>query len=267
MPTYHPSHPARLALCLILVPVAFSQAPPLPVFSEAGERAGLAFRHQGNPTPDKYLIETMCGGVGLVDYDSDGLLDIFLVNSGRFRVEGKQGRIDRSKPELWNRLYRNNGDGTFTDVTEKAGVSGSTSASFGMGVAGDYDNDGYPDLYVTNFGRNVLYHNNRDGTFTDVTAKAGVAAGGWSISAGFLDYNNDGRVELQRGRCFRHRDGITDGAHVEQCVDRGVASYGNLRVFLHVSHKPLQLNGEGVLSRREEIENIAAAGIGLRVRR
>ena len=87
----------------------------------------------------------------------------------------------------------------FTDVTEKAGVSGAGTADFGMGVAvGDYDNDGFPDLYVTNFGKNILYHNNGDGTFTDVTDKAGVAASGWSVSAGFLDYNNDGRLDLFR---------------------------------------------------------------------
>jgi hypothetical protein len=174
---------------------------PLPVFSDQTARSGIKFHHHGNPTPDKYLIETMCGGVGVLDYNNDGLLDIFLVNGGAFQIEGKQGHIDRSKPECWNRLYRNNGDGTFTDVTEEAGVSGAESKNFGMGVAvGDYDNDGYPDIYVTNFGRNVLYHNNGNGTFTDVTEKAGVGAGGWSVSAGFLDYDNDGRLDLFVGR-------------------------------------------------------------------
>ncbi len=184
------------------VPRSLAQsAAALPVFTDQTGRSGIKFRHHGNPTPDKYLIETMCGGVGLLDYDNDGFLDIFFVNGGAFHVDGKQGRVDRGKPEYWNRLYHNNGDGTFTDVTEKAGVSGAGSTNFGMGVAvGDYDNDGYPDLYLTNFGRNVLYHNNRDGTFTDVTEKAGVAAGGWSISAGFLDYDNDGRLDLFVGR-------------------------------------------------------------------
>ena len=175
--------------------------PPLPVFADETARAGIKFRHYGNPTPDKYLIETMCGGVALLDYDNDGFLDIFFVNGGSFQVTGQRGRIDRSKPEYWNRLYHNNGDGTFTDVTEKAGVSGAGTTDFGMGVAvGDYDNDGFPDLYVTNFGKNILYHNNGDGTFTDVTDKAGVAASGWSVSAGFLDYNNDGRLDLFVGR-------------------------------------------------------------------
>lgn len=175
--------------------------PSLPVFINETARAGITFRHHGNPTPDKYPIETMCGGVGLLDYDNDGLLDIFFVNGGSFYVTGKQGRIDRSKPEDWNRLYHNNGDGTFTDVTEKAGVSGANTTGFGMGVAvADYDNDGFSDIYVTNFGKNILYHNNGDGTFTDVTDKAGVAASGWSVSAGFLDYNNDGRLDLFVGR-------------------------------------------------------------------
>src|SRR5207237_3993998 len=101
---------------------------------------------------------------------------------------------DKSDPRYWNRLYRNNGNGTFTDVTEKAGVQG---RGYGMGVAvGDYDNDGHSDLYVTNFGKNILYHNNGDGTFTDITDKAGVAGGGWSAGACWLDCDGDGRLDL-----------------------------------------------------------------------
>ncbi len=98
---------------------------------------------------------------------------------------------------FWNRLYHQNADGTFSDVTEKAGVSGMAQNYYGMGVAvGDYDNDGFDDLYVTNYGGNTLYRNNADGTFADVTKSAGVAASGWSASAGFLDYDNDGRLDL-----------------------------------------------------------------------
>jgi hypothetical protein len=105
--------------------------------------------------------------------------------------------FDRHDPRYWNRLYRQNRDGSFTDVTKQAGLANAGDGNFGMGVAvGDYDNDGYPDIYVTNFGKNILYHNNGDGTFTDVTAKAGVAGGGWSASAGFLDYDNDGKLDL-----------------------------------------------------------------------
>ncbi len=105
--------------------------------------------------------------------------------------------FDRSNPKYWNRLYRQNKDGSFTDVTESAGLAQAGDGNYGMGVAaGDYDNDGYTDLYVTSYGKNILYHNNGNGTFTDVTEKAGVAAGGWSASAGFVDYDNDGRLDL-----------------------------------------------------------------------
>jgi hypothetical protein len=159
---------------------------------------GIDFTLRNSPTSRKYLIETMPGGVALLDYNNDGLLDIFLVNAGRVRDPMiNPFRFDRHEPEYWNRLYRQNKDGSFTDVTEQAGLANAGDTNYGMGVAvGDYDNDGYPDIYVTNFGKNILYHNNGDGTFTDVTAKAGVAAGGWSVSAGFFDYDNDGRLDL-----------------------------------------------------------------------
>jgi hypothetical protein len=105
--------------------------------------------------------------------------------------------FDRHDPRYWNRLYRQNRDGSFTDVTEQAGLANAGDGNYGQGVAvGDYDNDGFPDLFVTSYGKNILYHNNGDGTFTDVTAKAGVAGGGWSVSAGFFDYDNDGKLDL-----------------------------------------------------------------------
>jgi hypothetical protein len=159
---------------------------------------GLDFTLQNSPTPQKYLIETMAGGVALLDYNNDGLLDIFLVNGGRITSPMQTPEnFDRQNPRYWNRLYRQNKDGSFTDVTEQAGLANVGDGNYGMGVAvGDYDNDGYPDLFVTNYGKNVLYHNNGDGTFTDVTAKAGVAGGGWSVSAGFFDYDNDGKLDL-----------------------------------------------------------------------
>lgn len=160
--------------------------------------AGFNFVHQNSPTPQKYLIETMGGGVALLDYNNDGLMDIFVVNSGRLtNPETTPETFDRSNPRYWNRLYRQNRDGTFTDVTEAAGLANAGNGNYGMGVAAaDYDNDGYTDLYVTSYGKNILYHNNGNGTFTDVTAKAGVAAGGWSVSAGFFDYDNDGKLDL-----------------------------------------------------------------------
>ncbi|MBI1789125.1 MAG: VCBS repeat-containing protein, partial [Acidobacteria bacterium] len=158
---------------------------------------GLDFTHRHSPTQQKYVLETMGGGVALLDYNNDGLLDIFLVNGGKLD-DPQKTPVDfaRREPAYWNRLYRQNRDGSFSDVTAAAGLS-KAGNGYGMGAAvGDYDNDGFPDLYVTNYGRNILYRNNGDGTFTDVTAEAGVAGGGWSVSAGFLDYDNDGRLDL-----------------------------------------------------------------------
>jgi enediyne biosynthesis protein E4 len=159
---------------------------------------GLDFTLQNSPTPQKYLIETMPGGVALVDYNNDGLLDIFLVNGGRLTSPMQlPEKFDRANPRYWNRLYRQNKDSSFTDVTEAAGLANAGPGNYGMGVTvADYDNDGFSDLFVTSYGKNILYHNNRDGTFTDVTAKAGVAGGGWSVSAGFFDFDNDGHLDL-----------------------------------------------------------------------
>jgi hypothetical protein len=170
---------------------------PEPILNVRQPR-GIDFTLENSPTPLKYLIETMPGGVALLDYNNDGLLDIFFVNGGRMTAPMQQPEnFARHDPKYWNRLYRQNKDGSFTDVTEQAGLANAGDGNYGMGVAvGDYDNDGYPDLYVTSYGKNILYHNNGDGTFTDVTAKVGVAGGGWSVSAGFFDYDNDGKLDL-----------------------------------------------------------------------
>ncbi|MFZ1006829.1 MAG: CRTAC1 family protein [Candidatus Sulfotelmatobacter sp.] len=187
-----------LLLCLPLSAISQSSTPsPEPQFKLSPAR-GVDFVLRNSPTSRKYLIETMPGGVALLDYNNDGLLDIFLVNAGHVADPLRSPvNFDRHHPSYWNRLYRQNIDGTFTDVTVQAGLQNAGDTNYGMGVAvGDYDNDGFPDIYVTNFGRNILYHNNGDGTFTDVTRKAGVGAGGWSASAGFLDYDNDGRLDL-----------------------------------------------------------------------
>jgi hypothetical protein len=149
--------------------------------------SGITWIHTAGKSEQKFLPETTGAGCAFLDYDNDGWMDIYLVNSGKCDF------FDPS-PSLRNALYRNNRDGTFTDVTEKAGVEG---GGYGQGDAvGDYDGDGYPDLYVTQYGRSILYHNNGDGTFTDVTEKAGVAAAGWSSSAVWFDYDNDGRLDL-----------------------------------------------------------------------
>ena len=180
-----------------LILLALAAAATAPVFEVASPR-GLEFTLENSPTPQKHLIETMLGGVALLDYNNDGLLDIFFVNGGRITSPlPPTDNFDRHDPRYWNRLFRQNKDGSFSDVTEKAGLANAGDGNYGMGVAvGDYDNDGYPDLYVTNYGKNILYHNNGDGTFTDVTAKADVAGGGWSVSAGFFDYDNDGKLDL-----------------------------------------------------------------------
>ena len=151
-------------------------------YTDVRKEAGITFLQDSTQTEEKYYLETMGTGLAWLDYNQDGLMDLFFVQSGE---------TDAYKPAhpLRSALYRNNGDGTFTDVTEKAGLGG--TGHYGQGVAvGDYDNDGYPDIYVTGYGRAILYHNNGDGTFTDVTAKAGVAdEGGWSTSAGWFDYD------------------------------------------------------------------------------
>ncbi|HET8548081.1 MAG TPA: CRTAC1 family protein [Bryobacteraceae bacterium] len=167
-------------------------------FSDATAELKLEFRHENSATSQKYLIETMGGGVALLDYNGDSRLDIFFTNGARLLDPMPAGAApDKSAGKYWNRLYRQNSEGTFTDVTEKAGVSGAASATYSMGVAvADFDNDGRPDLYVTGYPRNMLYRNNGDGTFSDVTARAGVAGGGWSASAGFFDYDRDGQLDL-----------------------------------------------------------------------
>jgi enediyne biosynthesis protein E4 len=174
-----------------------AMAAAAPIF-EVKPLRGIDFLLQNSPTPRKFLIETMPGGVALFDYNNDGLLDIFMVNGGRITESlHVPENFERSNPRYWNRLYRQNRDGSFLDVTQAAGLANAGNGNYGMGVAvGDYDNDGNADLYVTGYGKNILYHNNGDGTFTDVTAKAGVAGGGWSVSAGFFDYDNDGRLDL-----------------------------------------------------------------------
>jgi hypothetical protein len=159
--------------------VLFEEIPP--------SKSGISWKHVNGRSPEYYLPETTGAGCAFLDYDNDGWMDIYLVNSGKCD-------FFTPDPSLRNALYRNNRDGTFADVTEKAGVS---AGGYGMGAAvGDYNGDGYPDLYVTQYGKSILYRNNGDGTFTDVTEKAGVAAPGWSSSAVWFDYDNDGKLDL-----------------------------------------------------------------------
>ncbi|PYV55923.1 MAG: CRTAC1 family protein [Acidobacteria bacterium] len=163
-------------------------------FENRQPRSGVDFVLNNGTTFDKPIIDGIPGGVALLDYDNDGFLDIFFTNGARIPSLSKEG------PGFYNRLYRNNHDGTFTDVTEKAGLSG-TGYSIGVAAA-DFDNDGWTDLYVTGVNHNILYRNNHDGTFTDVTEKAsvsGVNSAGkklLSVSAAWIDYDNDGLLDL-----------------------------------------------------------------------
>jgi len=173
----------RVLLPLALVTLSAPATDHRVVFTDITQASGITFKHTYSPEK-KYILESMSGGVALFDYNNDGWLDIYFVNAPTV------AETTGARSELW----RNNGDGTFTDATNKAGVG---FPGWGMGVcAGDYDNDGWEDLYVTCFGANRLYRNNGNGTFTDVAAKAGVADPRWSTGAAFGDYNNDGRLDL-----------------------------------------------------------------------
>ena len=164
-------------------------------FTDITAQTRIAFKHAASPTSQKYLLETMGGGVALFDYDNDGRLDIYFANGAALSDPMPAGaQPDKRDSRFWNRLYHQKPDGTFEDVTEHAGVKG-VGYSFGV-AAGDYDNDGFVDLYVTAYGGNVLYRNKGDGTFADVTSKMGLSASGWSTSAGWFDYDRDGRLDL-----------------------------------------------------------------------
>ena len=180
-----------------------TKAPPAPGpqaqspvrFSDISSESQINFKHVPSFTSMKYLLEAMGGGVAMFDYDNDGRMDLFFTNGALLKDPmAKTEMPDKRDPKYWNRLYRQKKDGAFEDVTERSGLKGD---GYSMGVAaGDYDNDGYADLYVTGYGDNHLYHNNGDGTFADVTKRVGVAGGGWSTSAGWIDYDSDGRLDL-----------------------------------------------------------------------
>lgn len=201
-----------------------------------------------------YLPETMGPGCAFLDYDNDGWMDIYLVNSG------PSDFWTPSKP-IRNALYKNNRNGTFTDVTEKAGVGGGT---FGMGVAvGDYNGDGFPDLFVTAYGRTILYRNNGDGTFTDVTEKSGLPVSGWTTSAVWFDYDNDGKLDLFVCSFVDYGK----SAHLS-CGDNklGRHYYCIPRVFKPTSSFLFHNNGDGTfkeVSRGTDIEKALGKGLGV----
>ncbi len=233
-------------------PVSPSPSPPQAMvpgrFVDITGKVGVHFEHQALHTSRKYLLETMGSGVALFDCDNDGRLDLFLVNGAPYTDPTPPGFIpQKSSPKDWNRLYRQKSDGTFEDITEKAGLKG---AGYGMGVAvADYDNDGNEDLFVTAYGSNRLYHNNGNCTFTDVTEKAGVAGSGWSTSATWIDLDNDGLLDLVVDRyvtwdwndvwCGEHREGYRGICHPDVFPPIPLLAYHNEGNghFSEVSHK------------------------------
>lgn len=223
-----------VAVCFLglnTIALSAQTAGPLPVvpivvgtgsFVDVTTASHVNFRAVASHTSVKYLLETMGSGVAMFDYDNDGLLDLFFVNGAPLAVPTAKGTIPQKASERdWNRLYHQKKDGTFEDVTVKAGLQG---VGYGMGVAvGDYDNDGFEDLYVTAYGGNKLYHNNGNGTFTDVTVASGTGGSGWSTSATWVDLDNDGLLDLVVLRyvqwdfedvwCGEHREGYRSYCH------------------------------------------------------
>ena len=238
---------------------ASSSAKPLPgKFTDVTSFLGVDFNYLSSHTPKHYLVETMGGGVALFDYDNDGRLDIFLVNGAPLQDPTPKGSIpQKAGPAYWNRLFHQKPDGTFEDVTEKAGLQG---FGYGMGVAvGDYDNDGFEDLYVTAYGGNKLYHNNGDGTFSDVTEKAGVAGAGWSTSAAWVDLDNDGLLDLVVLRYLQWDfDDIWCGEHKE-----GYRAYCHPDVFQPISPLVYHNDGNGHFTEVSQKNGLSKAGKAL----
>jgi hypothetical protein len=234
-------------------------------FTDVTQAVKVDFKDENSATSNKYLVETMGGGVALLDYDNDGRLDIFFVNGAKIDDPMPEGKApDKSDRKFWNRLYHQNADGTFTDVTEKAGLTGMPQNHYGMGVAvGDYDNDGFEDIYVTNYDGNTLYHNNGDSTFTDVTKRAGVGGGGWSASAGFFDYDNDGKLDLFVTRYVNWTFGTN-----RYCGEKspGLRAYCHPDNYDGVTNILYHNNGDGTftdVSAKAGIANPTGKGLGV----
>ena len=227
-------------------------------FIDVTSASNINFEYVASHTSRKYLLETMGSGVALFDYDNDGRLDIYAVNAAPLSDPTPKGTIpQKTGPKYWNRLYHQKPDGTFEDVTEKAGLQG---AGYGMGVAvGDYDNDGFEDLYVTAYGGNRLYHNNGNGTFSDVTEQAGVAGNGWSTSAAWVDLDGDGLLDLVVLRYLEWDfDDIYCGEHRE-----GYRSYCHPDSFHAIVPLVYHNDGKGHFTEIAQKSGLAAAGKGL----
>ena len=228
-------------------------------FENVIKASKIKFILKNSVSPQRYSIETMTGGVAVFDYNNDGFLDIFFTNGAAIPS------LEKSDPSYYNRLFRNNGDGTFTDVTESAGLKGK---GYSMGVAaGDYDNDGFVDLYVTGVNYNQLFHNNGDGTFTDVTAKASVSGiipesgKAWSITAGWFDYNNDGLLDLFVVNYLDY-----DIHTAALCNQEGVPAYCSPNGFQGTHNILYRNNGDGTftdVSVQSHISQYVGKGMGV----
>jgi enediyne biosynthesis protein E4 len=248
-------------------PSALGKAPPRTAapaapaisFEDVNKTSGIKFVLRNSVSPQHYTFETMAGGVALFDYNNDGLLDIFFTNGAAIPS------LEKTDAKYANRLFRNNGDGTFTDVTERAGLKG---IGYSMGVAaGDYDNDGFVDLYVTGVNKNQLFHNNGDGTFTDVTDRAGVAGmvphlgKAWAVTAGWFDYNNDGLLDLL---VINYLD--YDLKTAKLCVAQGLPAYCSPVEFLGTPNILYRNNGDGTftdVSAQSHIGEYVGKGMGV----
>jgi hypothetical protein len=226
-------------------------AAPRIQFADVTAKAGIGFVHKSGASPEKFMVETFGSGVAWIDYDDDGFPDLFFVNGA---------------PGSSNALYRNDGDGTFTDVTARAGVAGNERPGYKTGVAvGDFDNDRYLDLYVTAFGPNTLYRNNRDGTFSDVTAASGVAgpATEWSTSTGFIDFDRDGFLDLYVVNYLDYR--LSDNPYCGGAKP-GYRMYCHPTMFDGVADRLYRNNGNGTftdISKQAGIANPAGKGLGV----
>jgi len=221
----------------------------------------IAFSLDSSETPQRHAPETMAGGVAVFDYNNDGNLDIFFTNGADIVS------LQKTSPKYWNRLFRNNGDGTFTDVTEQAGLAGT---GYDVGVAiGDYDNDGYEDIFVAGVHRNTLYHNNGNGTFTDVTAKAGLAQSDkefgplWSVGGAWVDVNNDGLLDL-----FVVNYMAWDVNNEPDCKSEGRPEYCHPKMYRALPNQLFLNNGDGTfkdISAQSGIREHLGKGMGVGV--
>lgn len=245
---------------LVVVPASLSSlfneaspAKPHPdvQFIDVTAKSRIDFVHQSGASPEKYMVETFGSGVGWIDYDNDGFPDLYFVNGA---------------PGAANALYRNQRDGTFNDVTRQAGVAANGNRAYKTGVAvGDYDNNGYLDLYVTAFGPNILYRNNGNGTFTDVTSEAGAAGGPteWSTSTGFFDFDRDGDLDLYVVNYVDYR--LNDNPYCGLRKE-GYRMYCNPTIFDGMADRLFRNSGNGTftdISQRAGIANPAGKGLGV----